>query len=95
MERKKRNAIIFSLFTLVGLGGVGHFYLNNFKYGLLFLVSAIAIDSIGVILGIATLYYDMGAEQLLINMQMYGWSSKCIVFVISLIHIIYILRKTK
>lgn len=35
---KRRNAILFSLFAFLGLGGIGHFYLNKFKQGFVFLI---------------------------------------------------------
>jgi len=37
-NHKKRNAILFSMFAFIGLGGIGHFYLNKFKEGFVFLI---------------------------------------------------------
>ena len=38
MNKTERNAILLSLFSLIGICGIGHFYLKRYKEGVLFLV---------------------------------------------------------
>jgi len=91
--RKRTNAILFTLFAFVGLGGVGHFYLNRFKQGVLFLMGGIIIEFCAIFVFFGSTFYDVeyfDYLKFLDSTYLYGLT---VYFAITLSHIIYIIKK--
>ena len=90
---KSSNAILFSLFAFVGLGGIGHFYLNRFKEGFIFLIGGIILELLifGIIM-FASAWVESGFDFETLSIIIYVLTGM-VIFIISLIRIIFIKRK--
>jgi len=93
--KNKIIAILLSLFALVGLGGIGHFYLGKFKVGLTFLLGGLLLEVIVLIVTFGNAWYgiDFETHSKYLN-STFGYGL-VIYFCLSLIHLIFISRKTK
>ena len=93
--KNRTNAILLSLFALVGLGGIGHFYLGKFKAGLTFLLGGLLLEAVALAVTFGNAWYGVDFEthsKYLDSTFVYGL---VIYFCLSLIHLIFICRKIK
>ena len=93
--RKSIIAVLLTLFAFMGLSGMGHFYLNRFKQGFLFFMGSVALTTINFIVNFSSAWYQVGWEQFETNSDIVHYSGRIILFSVSLIHIIYILKKER
>lgn len=94
-DKKRKTAILLSIFSLMGMGGIGHIYLGKIRQGVLLLISglllvnvlALAIIAVVIFLGDAdTEIIEIGGTSLMVVLQ-------AIYFVGVMIHIIHITKK--
>ena len=92
---KKTNAIILCLFALVGLGGIGHFYLGKFKAGLAFLLCGLLLEVVPLAVTFGNAWHGIDFETHSKYLDSAFGYGLVIYFCLSLIHLIFICRKIK
>ena len=94
-SKTRKNSILLSLFALVGLGGIGHFYLGKFKAGLAFLLGGLLLEGIPLLVTFGNAWDGVDFETHSKYLDSTFGYGLVIYFCLSLIHLIFISRKTK